>query len=806
MGLRVAPRRFLRKFISATPGALVLLILSLPALADPPPVGYVGVVPRTPPIGYTGVVPREWTQTAATVPAPSAIKTIAPVEIKSSATPAKREKETLISAERLSFDQNTNIATAVGHVEIAYQRYVLHADKVTYEQNKDVMHAEGHVAMLHPDGEVSFAEQEDVTGDMKQAYAQNLGVLFPDNSRLAARTAARYGERFMVAQKADYTACNVCKENPDNPPLWQLRAEEIVHDNEAHNIYYHDATIDFAGQPVLYTPYLSTPDPTVERRQGLLSPLFGRTPEAGYFTRIPYYFDISPDKDAIFEPAFSSQGLPMLGGEYRERFAKGKLTLDGTVAYEDLLSENTGVNKGQRMRGNLAGNFIYNLDNIWRMGSDVNYVSDKSYLERYNMGSPAATQSRAYVEGFKGRDYASLNTYYFQDLQPGTQPVQPVVLPTGMFSLMGEPGQTLGGRWSLDGSVLVTSRENKNTLPLADQGPETRRMNLSAGWQRQFISDTGLVATIDGMARADGYWADHVIDPNGSGQIFNKVLIGRQFEQASITAGYPLARHGDGYQQTLEPLVMLTAAPQVKLDPRQPIEDSLDVQFDETNLFASNRFTGEDLIEGGNRATYGLRHSLVADSGAHLDVFGGQSYNFSRNSAFPELSGLRGNSSDYVGRISASPGSWLDADWGFRFSHRDLSPEAEDAHLSFGTPLFRPSLRYVLAYQTQTNGVVDTIEEGIVGFSSVFAKYWTFTAFHTQGFQPDPGPRQTGITLSYADECFVAGVTAERNEINRFDIRPGTSVLFHIMLRNLGGVHTDNFTNSHFPSEFRQTD
>ena len=761
----------------------LLLVAGVPSafaddLPSPPPIGYVGVVPR----------PKPAPAVTAKVPAPDL---------------AEREKETLISATHMSFDQNTNVAVATGHVEIAHAGYVLHADKVTYDQNKDIMHAEGHVAMLHPDGEVSFANEEEVTGDMKQAVAKNISVLFPDNSRLSARTGQRYDGRYMVADKGIYTACNVCNENPDNPPLWQLRAEQIVHDNETHDVYYHDATVDFAGVPVIYTPYLSGPDPTVERRQGFLAPLTGRSTEAGYFAHTPYYFDIAPNKDAILDPIFSTRDNPVLGGEYREQFVNGKLQLDGTMAYAPLLSESTGADKGDRLRGNLNANFLYDINNIWRAGTQVDFVSDKSFLERYDLGSPSSTTSRAFIEGFQGRNYAALSSYYFQDLQPGTQPVQPTILPQANFSALGDPGQTLGGRWSFDSSLLITNRDNSSAA-LAQQGPETRRFSIDGGWERKLVSDTGLVTTLNGLLRGDTYWADNVVNPGGAGQVFNNVLIARQFEQASITEGYPLGRHGDGYQQILEPLVMITAAPDVKPNSRQPIEDSLDIQFDETSLFAANRYTGTDLIEGGSRVTYGLRQSFIADGGAHFDAFGGQSYNFTGNNQFPTLSGLEDRSSDYVGRISASPGPWLDTDYGFRFSHQDLSPEAEDAHVSFGTSVFRPSLRYVLAYQTETTGVVGTTEELIPAFSSVFAKYWTLAGSYTHAFKPEPGPRQVALGLSYADECFNSGITLQRDYTDRFDVKSGTSVLFHVYLKNLGGTHTDSAMPT-FPTKFRQT-
>ena len=31
-----------------------------------------------------------------------------------------------------------------------------------------------------------------------------------------------------------------------------------------------------------------------------------------------------------------------------------------------------------------SANSVYDIDNVWHAGSDVNFVSDKSYLPRYN--------------------------------------------------------------------------------------------------------------------------------------------------------------------------------------------------------------------------------------------------------------------------------------------------------------------------------------------------------------------------------------------------------------------------------------
>src|ERR1700722_14571842 len=186
-------RRFVvMLFLRAASFIALATVLSAPAFADPiiyPPLGYVGpwpppaqVVPATPAQSVqpaTAQIQSQLQTQESTMPvaAPASPDAAASSQKQSPgwkagappATPENRNTETLITAAHMSSDQETGILTAEGHVEISRSGYILHADKVTYDQNTGVMHAEGHVAMLTPEGDVEYANQEDVTGDMKQA-------------------------------------------------------------------------------------------------------------------------------------------------------------------------------------------------------------------------------------------------------------------------------------------------------------------------------------------------------------------------------------------------------------------------------------------------------------------------------------------------------------------------------------------------------------------------------------------------------------------------------------------------------------
>lgn len=700
---------------------------------------------------------------------------------------------TFVQADKMTYDENTHIITASGHVEVAQGDEVLHADTIMFNQDTDVVRAFGHVALLRPSGDVMFGEQAELTQDMKQGFVDKVGILFKDNSRLAAQSAQRYEGRYLVANHGVYSACDLCADDPAAPPLWQIEGVRVTHDNVEKRIIYRDATIDFAGVPVFYTPYFSHPDPTVKREDGFLTPSGGATQDLGVYARVPYYYYFSPNNDAVIMPTFSTVDKLQLASEWRYRFDRGTMTWNGSFTHADLVDE-YGVDQGQQWRGNLFGTTLFDLDNTWRAGTDVAFTSDKSYLQRYNISSTDILDNRAYVEGFRGRDYAVSNMYYFQDLRPGPQLTEPFVAPDMSFSALGEPGKTFGGRWSMDGGLLVTTRDNNVDPSL--QGPDMRRLSYDAGWQRQLVSGTGFLTNFSELARLDGYWVNNVPNPNspaGTTDFYNTAQL-RPFAESDVSVRYPMGRRDNdgGYQHIMEPITVLSLAPQVGSESRLPNEDSLDVEYDETNLFSASRYTGIDRLEGGPRAAYGIRNALIGDNGARIDTLVGQIYRFSPDNNFPVGSGLRDRLADYVGRFDVAPRPWLDMNYGFRANSSNYGLERQELQSSFGVPEFRPSIGYIAVKQTEaTTNIVDNVEEATVGFTSNFAKYWTFNTSHVQAFRPDPGSRLTSVGVNYGDECFLFGIMLQNNNTNRLDVAGGNSVLFHFYMKNVGGAHTD---------------
>ena len=228
----------------------------------------------------------------------------------------------MVSADELIYDQTLGLVTARGKVEIHQNHQILRADQVTYNQKTQIVAATGHVALVQPGGEVTFADYAELTDDLKDGFIQQVSMILSDNSRMVGNSAVRERGEITTIDRAVYSPCNLCKDDPTAPPLWQIRAIRVTSDAVSKDIIFHDAFIDLFGVPLFYSPYFSMPDPSVDRRQGFLFPSFGSTSDVGPFFGLQYYFDISPDQDATVGTTLTRDSGTLFTGEYRKRFER----------------------------------------------------------------------------------------------------------------------------------------------------------------------------------------------------------------------------------------------------------------------------------------------------------------------------------------------------------------------------------------------------------------------------------------------------------------------------------------------------
>jgi LPS-assembly protein len=145
----------------------------------------------------------------------------------------------LLEARELVYDNDRNTVTAVGDVELNYKGRTLQADRVVYDRASGRVTAEGNARLTETDGTVVTASRFELTDDFRSGFIDSLRITQattdqgrPVTARFSAPRAERIEGETTVFERGTYTACEPCKANPEKPPLWQVKAARIIHNNQ----------------------------------------------------------------------------------------------------------------------------------------------------------------------------------------------------------------------------------------------------------------------------------------------------------------------------------------------------------------------------------------------------------------------------------------------------------------------------------------------------------------------------------------------------------------------------------------------
>jgi LPS-assembly protein len=709
---------------------------------------------------------------------------------------ALEETPAVLQADEVEYQDARQVVIARGNVEIAQGERILLADQVSYNLETDVITAEGNVALLQPTGEVAFADYVEVTGDLREGALTAFRMLLTDNSRLAAANAVRVGDNRTDMNRAVYSPCELCADDPEQAPLWQLRAQRVTHDQQDQQLRYRNVSLELFGLPILYTPYFEHPDPTAERQNGLLTPTIGFSSQLGATARVPYYFVLSEHADFTFEPILTTGAGQVAMGTYREETPNGQFEITGSLGRAaslepatpgniDLRRRDPDVEAGD-LRGHLDAQGQFDIDRNWRWGFDVERASDDAYLQRYGLGYEETLRSELYLDRFEGRNYFTAQGLSFQRLRrQDDQHQEPFVLPDARYSYISDP-DVMGGQLFGELGALNLMRS---------EGRDTQRLSGTLGWETSYIERLGGRITLTAQTNVDLYTFQDTIDgadaidvSSGRGE---SGAAGRVFPQAAVSYAYPVTRTTRLGSEVLEPKIQAVVGPNGGNDAGIPNETSRTFEFSASNLFEIDRLPGRDRVSSGQRIDYGLDYTYTSPSGAGTATARiGQSYRINTDSALPESVGEEDGFSDIVGRFTVSPIRYLTTSYDFRADEETLQMQRTEYGITAGPPALEVSANYIyLSDDEDVFADFGAREQLDLRLRSRVTRYWSFSARQRWDLEEDSA-LSTELGLTYHDECFLVRMSVARRNYDRAGVEADTTVLFTVGLKNLGEFGT----------------
>lgn len=470
-----------------------------------------------------------------------------------------------LSADEIKIKKSDKTSTAKGHVQFQNDELMLIGDSAVVKKQADITHTTlNHVQFHYPDTKINGQAQQVVNDGTMQVF-----------------------------DDASYSLC------PLGNTDWQMKANQITLNSTTNRGVANDVVVEFLGVPVFYTPHHEW---VLEGRgSGFLAPTFGRYSESDpsdindsrlgdYKVRIPYYFNIAPDRDFLLTLNQLSSRGSVVEGKYRQLIAsnkyldKGRFEVEGHYLNEDDITNNK--------RWLLNSSIDLSINDKTELSLVTNRVSDTKYFEEIMHDNTSESAL-----------YSHLDLNYKDDSQNLD------------ISLFAENEQLIN-----NGSAAYT-RAPEASISKSFKGMDNRQMDLSlvsTKFQHQTSTDTGVrthaqanfsrPVTTNAYSltpklnlSSTDYALDNAADENRS--IYSFGLDSKLFLEREASF------FGTDLIQTLTPRLAYNYTPS-KANPSVNF-DSADKNDSYEGLFSGQKFTGIDIINKANDFTFGLESDFM---------------------------------------------------------------------------------------------------------------------------------------------------------------------------------------------------
>lgn len=691
-----------------------------------------------------------------------------------------------VISDRIVYDRNTGIATAIGDVQLTYGPYVLNATKVVYDPKRDRLQANGSVVVREPSGNVLVAETVELEKRLRDGFARYLKLLLTNKSTITAEYAERRDGNITVYERTAYTACQDCT-MANGQPVWQIKAEQSIHNENTHIITHKGAEFELFGLSIGPLPFdISMADPLLERKSGFLTPRVISSRDIGVGVEIPYYWALAPDYDLTLLPALTTKQGLLARAQWRQRLANGEYYVDGAGIYQ--LDKDIPAPGDRRFRGFIRSEGRFELNQNWHWGWDVTATSDQTFMRRYDIDKRTDLVSQLYMEGIDDRNYFRSTLYNFQGLlKTDKKRFTPYLVPQILHEYTyDEP--VLGGQVSIDTNFYSLHRKDPTIpFPTVYEAQDATRVVSELEWRRRLVTHGGLVATPFAVMRADATTVRNLPSPNVPSGLYKDETTGRLLPTAGLDLRMPFIRTDSFAQHVVTPVVqIITSSNETKAN-RFSNEDAVTVNLDHTNIFLSDRFTGKDRFEGGTRANIGATYSMLLPEGGWLKTTLGQSFHLAGRNSFAPGSGLNGDSSDVIAAIQMQPNEHIAATYVARFDDKSMEMNAQELGIAASYERLTAALNYSDVLAAPRYGRPADVEQiWASGSVNVWENWRVFGGFRYD-ITNDRQVRNV-IGIGWDCDCMSVSLAYAEDFTRDRDVDQERSVILSVSFRTLGAV------------------
>ena len=571
--------------------------------------------------------------------------------------------------------------------------------------------------------------------------------------------------------KSVFTLCDYRKN--DKCPPWSLQAKEMIHDKKKKTIYYENAVIKVYDIPIFYTPKLSHPDPTVDRRSGFLPPTFSDSKNLGTSIQVPYFWALDNSKDFTFSNRLFASERPLSLGEYRQAFKNSNLVFDFgyTAGYKnDSKVKKTGDKS--HFFSKYVKNFKGRNDSDNTLELSLQDISHDKYLKLYKINTDLVDHEVDALEnslnftheneniffGLQASVYESLKDTYndkYEYILPD------VVLSRNLFS--NNKYGTLDFQSNFKAHNFDTNKFTK--FLVNDLDWKYRKFNLLPGIKGGFL---GKIKNVNYETKnTPEYKKDPTNELFGALGYLTELSFSKQVKNN--------AKH------TLKPKMLLRYAP------GHMRKENDGARLNHLNVFSLDRLNTNNNFENGATSTIGFEYE-IKNPGSEFDFMLAQIINEKENKDMPSSSSLDEKLSDVVGSANYA---LLDNKVKLKY---DFSVDQNYKNLNYnevGSSFDLNPVKFNFNYLQEKKHIGD--QEYFKTSLEYSKNENTLLSFETKRSLVSNSSEYYDLSYEYLNDCLRAGLVYRREFYNDSELEAENSLMFKITLTPFGNINSPSF-------------
>ncbi len=704
---------------------------------------------------------------------------------------SQNASEILIYADEIFYDKDENLI-GKGKAKILYQNQIITSELIIYNKISDKLIIPKNFMYKDNQNNLFYGTEGSFNTDFTKGLIKDVKILLNDGSRIVGNKFERENNIDIIS-KGVYSPCKsrikiknfIC-------PTWQLEGEKILHDNESLLLYQKHSKMRILNLPVFYLPYIVTPSPLRKKRKsGFLNPSINFNffdTKVSQSTSLPYYFNISEDKELTFTPTINYGG----GVDSSQRFLFNYNQIISGGSFSTDLSVDSKFEEQNNNKwlsdASLITSYKKNINSKYSIDLQSALETSKNYIQSTNPNNNLSyTSSLATTINLKGYNLRKIDDKLllnFSTYQTNQNDDDNSSVPTVFPFINYKSGIYKYNKIDYENKYEFYNifRDKKTT----DYSKEQQKISHNLSFSKKYI-DFNSNITLEGQLFNQFY---NTTKKNIKGNENYSGNILRSFPIFGIKIDTPFKLQKNLFDLTYKPSLSLILSPGKSNSEKISNEDSSLHTYNANNEITLNRYSGSDKLDNSKR----LVSSFTANNN-NLKMNLSQSYEFTDNSNFHKDSGNDENLGNLLGSLNYNKFKNV-FEYKFRYDHSNQYLKQQNINYENTNSLGTIELSYLDQNSESDSIITNDIET--LNYTLSSKKFKKFSKISLTGLYNLKSSINTeyGLNYNYFDECFGINIDFNRKSYTEDNLKPQDTLTIMFSFKNVGSYRSSNLAVS----------